>query len=88
MPDGAPIRTAPLFWGGLLYVPNNAGKLYVVDVNRTGTNDLAIYQTFNLGTLGQSDVSLDVSSFRIYVATAGGRLYSISLFNDPTPGSP
>ena len=96
MPGGAKIQTTPLFLGGLVYVSNTAGNLFVVDVNRSlavtdpiGTQ--AVVMTYNFGTLtptAQSDLSLDVGNARVYVGTASGKMYAFPLMADPTPGSP
>jgi hypothetical protein len=85
-PGGASIRTMPVFENGVLYASSSAGKVFVLDVNNGAGQTLL--RTYNLGPNALGDVSRDFTTSRIYVATAGGRLYSIATFADPTPGAP
>jgi hypothetical protein len=86
-PGGAPIATLPLFQDGILYVSSTAGKVFCLDADN-GAGGQTLVCTFNLGTSALGDVSRDFTTSRIYVATAGGRLYSIPTLADPTPGAP
>ncbi len=85
-PGAAAIRTMPLFENGILYASNSAGRVFVLDVNNGAGQTLL--RAYNLGTLPLGDVSRDFTTNRIYVATLGGRLYSIPAMTDPTPGAP
>ncbi len=86
-PDGAtdPIRTAPLYTGGLLIVGNTKGKLFFID-RSTGL----LYRKFYFGpTEAVSSVGYDTSVSRYMVSTSDtstndGRLYYIDLILDPT----
>jgi hypothetical protein len=60
--------------------------MFLLDVN-TGAGQ-SLLRTYTLGTVGLSDVSRDFNTSRIYVGTAGGRLYSITEMADPTPLAP
>jgi len=90
-PDGAtdPIRTAPLYNGGLLIVGNTKGKLFFID-RSTGT----LYRKFYFGpTEAVSSVGYDTTVSRYMVSTSDtatndGRLYYIDLITDPTAGTP
>jgi hypothetical protein len=90
-PDGAtdPIRTAPLYTGGLLIVGNTKGKLFFID-RSTGT----LYRKFYFGpTEAVSSVGYDSTVSRYMVSTSDtstndGRLYYIDLIADPTAGTP
>jgi hypothetical protein len=86
-PGGAAIRTMPLFESGMLYASNSAGQVFVLDANN-GAGGQTLVRTYNLGTSPLGDISRDFTTSRIYVATAGGRLYSIPTMADPTAGAP
>jgi hypothetical protein len=84
-PDASPFRGMLLFDWGVLYGGNSTGKLYAVDVNTSAAGGTSIFMTFNLGTTGLADIARDPITGRLYVATAGGRLYSFEEVIDPTP---
>ena len=69
-----------------MYASNTGGKVFVVDANNGAGQTLA--RTYNLGLTALGDISRDPEFGRIYVASAGGRLYAIDSFADPTPGAP
>jgi hypothetical protein len=54
-----------------------------LDVNNGAGQTLLT--TYGLGTTALSDVSRDFNTSRIYVGSAGGRLYAIQETADPTP---
>jgi outer membrane protein assembly factor BamB len=82
-PGAAAIRTMPLYENGILYASNSAGRVFVLDANN-GAGGQTLLRTFNLGTSALGDVSRDFTTNRIYVASSGGRLYSIPAITDPT----
>ncbi|MBI3858203.1 MAG: hypothetical protein HY293_21180, partial [Planctomycetes bacterium] len=85
---GGAIQSMPLAQGGILYVSNSAGKLYVYDADGgAGPVLMTTYTLFANAATG--DISRDaVSSGRIYFGTSAGRLYSIQPPADPTPAIP
>jgi hypothetical protein len=88
-----PIQAMPLVQDGVLYAPNSGGKLFVIDVftgfvgppNPPAQVNQSLFLTYNLGTAPLGDLSRDsLGSGRIYVGTAGSRLYAIAAAVDPT----
>ncbi len=78
------IQSMPLSQGGIVYAANASGQVFVVDANTGTAPPQAVLLTWNLGTSALGDVSRDFSTGRIYVGTAGGRLYSVPETSDPT----
>lgn len=87
------IRSAPLYYSGVLAAGTTTGKLYFIDRDN-GTTGPALIRQYTFGT-GESvsGISFDPTTSRYMVATSSatakdGRLYYIDALSDPTPSAP
>ncbi len=81
-PFAGPIPAMPLYLDGVIYAADATGHLHAIDAD-TGAGQ-ALIRTFTLGLVALGDVSRDFNTGRIYVGTAGGRLYAVPDIVDPT----
>jgi hypothetical protein len=78
---GQPVRTAPLFWQGVIVAGTAGGKVALVDESSS-----AVFKTYSLGTgSAMSTVSYDSLKIKYLVATGDGKLFYLNVEADPTP---
>jgi hypothetical protein len=88
-----PIRSSPLYYGGVLVVGTTLGKLYFLDRSTTAAGGSpAIIKEYYFGpTENVSTIAFDPNVNRYMVSTSSnagvkdGRLYYLDLVSDPTP---
>jgi hypothetical protein len=87
------IRSALLYYGGVVAVGTTTGKLFFIDRNNGTTGPALIREYYFGSTEAVSGVGYDSSSSRYMVSTADsgtndGRLYYFDVIADPTPATP
>jgi fibronectin-binding autotransporter adhesin len=84
------IRSAPLYFNGVLAVGTTTGKLFFLDRNNGSTGPALIREYYFGPTEAVSGIAYDASSSRYMVSTSDtstkdGRIYYVDAIPDPTP---